>query len=202
MDHLLPLIGVAIVAFASTDIDDLVLLISFFADPTYRPVQVVAGQFAGICGLIALSLVGSLLALVIPTAYIGLIGFVPIAIGLRQLVRGAADEDDDGKGRAARASRVATVMLVTLSNGSDNLSLYIPLFSIHSAGEIALFVAVFLAMTAVWCGAGYALVRNPLLSAPLQRWGHIALPYVMIGLGAYILVKTDALGLLGLSLPF
>jgi cadmium resistance protein CadD (predicted permease) len=39
-----------------------------------------------------------------------------------------------------------------------------------------------------------------LLSRPLQRWGDIVLPYVMIALGAYILVKTDALALLGLPI--
>jgi cadmium resistance protein CadD (predicted permease) len=179
-----------------------VLLISFFADPAFRPLHVVAGQFAGICALIAFSVVGSLLALIVPTAYIGLIGFVPIAIGLRQLRRGAKSGGDDDKDRGAHASRIITVMLVTISNGGDNLSLYIPLFSIHTAGEVALISAIFLAMTVLWCAIGYALVHNPLLSAPLQRWGHIALPYVMIGLGGYILVKTDALGLLGLSLPF
>jgi len=200
MDHLLTLIGVAIVAFTSTNIDDLVLLIGFFADPAYRPAHVVAGQFAGIVGLIGLSLVGSLLALVFPTAYIGLVGFVPIAIGLNQLRRGG--EGDDDKPPVGRASRIATVMLVTLSNGSDNLSLYIPLFSIHTGSEVALFVALFLAMTALWCCAGYALVKNPLLSAPLQRWGHVALPYVMIALGFYILIKSDALALLGVKLPF
>jgi cadmium resistance protein CadD (predicted permease) len=200
MDHLLALVSIAVVAFVSTNIDDLVLLIGFFANPAYRPAHVVAGQFAGISGLIGLSLVGSLLALVIPTAYIGLIGFLPIAIGLRQLWRGGTDGSDDVIDHAKRASRIGTVMLVTLSNGGDNLSLYVPLFSIHTVGEIALFVALFLVMTALWCCAGYALVKNPLVSAPLQRWGHLALPYVMIALGAYILVKTDALALLGVPI--
>jgi cadmium resistance protein CadD (predicted permease) len=202
MDHLFVLTGVAVVAFVSTDIDDLVVLIGFFADPAYRPMQVLIGQFAGIGGLIALSLLGSLLALVIPTAYIGLIGFVPIAIGTYNLVRADAGKGGDDETIIAHASRIATVTLVTLSNGSDNLSLYIPLFSIHTMGEIALFVAVFLAMTAVWCGIGYALVKHPLLSAPLQRWGHTVLPYVMIALGTYILIKTDALALLAATLPF
>lgn len=200
MDHLLVLTSIAVVAFVSTNIDDLVVLVGFFADPTYPPSQVVVGQLIGIGGLIALSLLGALLALTIPTSYVGLIGFVPIAIGLRQLWYRSPAQDDDGT-RGHRASKLATVMLVTLSNGSDNLSLYIPLFSIHTAGEIAVFVAVFLAMTALWCCTGYALVRHPLLRAPLQRWGRIALPYVMIGLGGYILVKTNALALLGTTLP-
>jgi cadmium resistance protein CadD (predicted permease) len=200
MDHLLALTGIAIVAFTTTNIDDLVVLMGFFADKAYRPTHVMVGQFAGMAGLIGLSLIGSLLALVVPTAYIGLIGFLPIAIGLRQLLRADIDVSEEAKGHAKRASRIVTVMLVTLSNGGDNLSLYIPLFSIHTLAEVSLFVALFLVMTALWCCAGYALVKNPLLSRPLQHWGDIALPYVMIALGAYILVKTDALALLGVPI--
>ena len=55
-------------------------------------------------------------------------------------------------------------------------------------------------MTALWCVAGYALVRPRLVGAMVERWGHAALPFVMIGLGVYILVKTDALATLGLWL--
>ena len=51
-------------------------------------------------------------------------------------------------------------MLVTVSNGGDNLSLYIPLFAIHTLGEAAFFVALFLVLTALWCCAGYALVKH------------------------------------------
>lgn len=194
MAQLAALIGVGVVAFASTNIDDLVMLIGFFADPMYRPGQVTGGQFAGIAGLIALSLLGSLLALVIPASYIGLMGFLPIAIGLRQLLRNSGNGENGRGTHAKRGSQLATVMLVTMSNGGDNLSLYIPLFSIHTSGEVAVFVATFLAMTGLWCLAGHAAVNHRLLGVPAQRWGSIALPYVMIALGSYILAKTEALG--------
>jgi len=192
MDNPLSLIGIGIVAFASTNVDDLVMLIGIFADGSFRPAQIVVGQFLGIAGLIGLSLLGALLALIVPAAYIGLAGVVPIAIGVVRLWRKGVEGSAEPK-PARRASSVATVTLLTLANGGDNLSLYIPLFSIHRAAEIALLVVVFLLMTSLWCAAGYALVRPRRLGATAQRWGNAALPFVMIALGVYILVKTDAL---------
>src|SRR2546426_5642349 len=94
MDNPLSLIGIGIVAFASTNVDALVMLIGFFADSSYRPAQIVVGQFAGIAGLIGLSLLGALVALIVPTGYIGLMGVVPIAIGMRRLWRHGVDGAD------------------------------------------------------------------------------------------------------------
>jgi cadmium resistance protein CadD (predicted permease) len=195
MDHLASLIGIGAVAFVSTNIDDLLVLVGFFADRRYRRMHVVVGQFAGIGALIVVSLVGSLLSLAVPTSYIGLIGFLPIVIGLHRLVR-RRGEDVDGSEPAQHASRVATVALVTISTGSDNLGLYIPLFSIHSDAEIAIFVVIFLGMTALWCAAGCTLVGSRLVGGRLQHWGDRALPYVMVGLGLYIMTKSDAWTLL------
>jgi cadmium resistance protein CadD (predicted permease) len=168
------------------------MLIGIFADRSYPPARIVVGQFMGIAGLIVLSLLGALLALAVPAAYIGFIGVVPIAIGLRRLWSRGVDRPTHDE-PVQHASSITTVTLLTLANGGDNLSLYIPLFSIHSAAEIAVLIVIFFAMTALWCAAGRALVRTRLLGHAAQRWGTAALPFVMIGLGIYILVKTDAL---------
>ena len=46
----------------------------------------VFGQYLGISLLIVISVVGSLISLVVPTYIIGLMGIVPIAIGVKNLV--------------------------------------------------------------------------------------------------------------------
>ncbi len=142
--------------------------------------------------IIALSLLGSLIGLIVPGVWLGLLGLLPIAIGLGQLLRRR------GGGLTAaptlRPASAATVALVTLANGGDNLSLYIPLFSVHGAGEVAFFCVAFLGLTALWCGVALRLARRGtglLRLAP--RWTNLVLPYAMIALGGYILAKTDAL---------
>ena len=212
MDGLPLFIGVALAVFAATDIDDLLVLSAFFCDDRLDPRAIVAGQYAGIAALIALSIVAARLALAIPEGWVALLGLIPLAIGLGQLVRrrrGGEDEDEAAEAAELRAAverrvaggatrrlagQAAAIALVTIANGGDNLAVYIPLFASRPAA-IPLYVAAFAAMTGLWCLVGYWLVNNPLTGERVKRYGHRALPYILIALGLYIL--SDALTLLG-----
>jgi cadmium resistance protein CadD (predicted permease) len=50
-------IGLAL--FAATNVDDIFVLLTFFADPSFRAWQVVIGQYAGILALVGVSLLGA-----------------------------------------------------------------------------------------------------------------------------------------------
>ena len=71
------LVLTSIVAFVSTNVDDIFLLMLFFGNRKYRRGQVVAGQYLGFSALIGLSLIGSLAGMVIDSKYIGLMGILP-----------------------------------------------------------------------------------------------------------------------------
>ncbi len=43
-------------------------------------------------------------------------------------------------------------------------------------------------MTAVWCVVGYYLVNHSVLANSIRCIGHLILPFVLIGLGIYIMV--------------
>src|SRR5260370_313128 len=85
MESLFALPGIAIVLFASTNIDDIFVLIGFFADPKLRVRDIVLGQYAGIAVLFTMSVAASLVSLVIPRTYVGLLGIVPILIGVKKV---------------------------------------------------------------------------------------------------------------------
>ena len=198
---LLARLGVAVVVFVSTNLDDILLLAIFFADGKLRPRNVVAGQFLGIGTLVAASSVAALAALVVPEGWIALLGLVPLALGLRRLadlVRAGdetEEEEEDVRSREISAekrlrSQVLAVSGVTIANGGDNLGVYIPLFA-SEPRAIPIYAAVFAILTALWCGLGWLLVNNRVLGAHLRRYGHLLLPFVLIGLGLFIL--SDAL---------
>jgi cadmium resistance protein CadD (predicted permease) len=187
----LPLLALAITLFASTNIDDLVVLIGFFADRRFRTRDIVAGQFAGVAALFLASASGSLLSLVIPRAYLGLLGILPIVIGIRKLSdlrRDASAPENSSQGS------VAGVTLVTIANGGDNIAIYIPAFAVHSGTENAVIAMVFVAMTALWCMLAHWMVNHRRFGAPLRRYGHIFAPMVLIGLGLVIIYKAGTMG--------
>jgi cadmium resistance protein CadD (predicted permease) len=84
MEHIIMVIGTAVVLFASTNIDDVFVLLGFFADPTFRLRQVVLGQYIGIAVLYGASVAASLISLVVSPAYVGLLALAPIAMGSKR----------------------------------------------------------------------------------------------------------------------
>ncbi|HYR07145.1 MAG TPA: cadmium resistance transporter [Longimicrobium sp.] len=203
MTDLLGVLGVAVVVFASTNVDDVFLLAAFFADRHLRAHSVVLGQFLGIGALVAASAAAAWASLAVPEGYPAMLGAIPLALGLRKLwgLRRAGDEADpddiDLRGAEERAERrthsqVLAVAGVTVANGGDNLGVYIPLFA-RDPHLVPLYALVFAVMTALWCFAGHRLVQNRMIGDRLRRYGHVALPIVLIALGVWILAGARVL---------
>jgi cadmium resistance protein CadD (predicted permease) len=213
-DVIIGLIGIGAAAFVATNIDDIVVLIVFFSSLTFTVRNIVIGQFLGIGSLIAISALGSLLALVVPSYIIGLMGLLPIAIGIKELLEirnknrlreKEVQEEEEGeisKLKSLQQSKkrgyyyhryfsFISVAAVTISNGGDNIGIYTPLFATYNSSlEVTTLVSVFTVMTAVWCTTGYYLVRHPLLEKKMRHFGRVALPFVLIGLGIYIMTEA------------
>jgi cadmium resistance protein CadD (predicted permease) len=194
MRDCLVLVGVGAVVFASTNVDDLFVLLGFFSDPRFRVRHVVLGQYLGIATLTAASVALALAALVIPPAYVGLLGVAPLAIGLGKLLRRGATAEEERT--ASPQVNVLAVAAVTVANGGDNLAVYAPLFATRRPWEIGMLSVVFLVMTGLWCGAARSLIRHPTLGRPIRTYGRRVLPWVLVALGAYILFASGALRLL------
>src|SRR6478736_7200248 len=115
----------SILAFVSTNIDDIFILILFFGNKKFKEVEIVTGQFLGIIILIAISLVGSLIGLVFPQAYIGLLGLIPLYLGIKGILSGIRKEQqEDDHQIKANKSNVLSVAGTTFANGGDNIGIY------------------------------------------------------------------------------
>ena len=196
MTGLLALIGIGISAFVATKIDDLFVLMFFFSDKKFGKIQVTLGQYLGISLLILVSTLGALVSLVIPQSLIGLLGLVPITIGIIRLVRPEKEENSLFESRNGKISKWAhlsslTVTAVTFSNGGDNIGIYTPLFAkYNAANEIILISSTFLVMTAIWCIFANYLAHHSIIANRIRKYEHIIFPFVLIGLGIYILVDS------------
>jgi cadmium resistance protein CadD (predicted permease) len=191
---------IAIVAFASTNVDDLFLLASLFVDKEFRPMPIVAGQFLGMAFLVGSSILAALFAISIQGDWLYWLGLAPLFLGigrLRDLFKRNAGPDliessrpdfvgkEQLRSRWAR-SEIALVALLTIANGGDNLSVYIPLFSVHRA-SIPFFAVIFGIMTAIWCLLGFHLTNHTLFGDRLKRYGRFIIPFILIGIGLNVL---------------
>ena len=77
-------LGIGIVVFASTNVDDIFLLAAFFGDPRLRHRSIVIGQYLGIGALVLVSALAALLALALPDGWVALLGVVPPVPGTQQ----------------------------------------------------------------------------------------------------------------------
>lgn len=79
----------AVAAFVATNIDELIVLVTFFAraltDPEFTVQHILLGQFIGFTIILLLSLLGGSVGWLLPLRFIALIGLIPLAIGCHQL---------------------------------------------------------------------------------------------------------------------
>jgi cadmium resistance protein CadD (predicted permease) len=199
MDHPFATIGLAIAAFTATNLDDLLLLSCLFMDVEFSTSSIIIGQFIGMTVLVLVSVVAALLAFVVPDGWLALLGFVPFVLGVRrfwklwrehQAKRPISNEEFFGPDRLRLQNSpysVWAIIMLTIANGGDNLSVYIPLFATHRA-LIPVFLLVFACLTGLWCMLGYYLTHHPLVRERLKKYGRIVIPFVLVGIGLKVLM--------------
>ncbi|MEH2071335.1 MAG: cadmium resistance transporter [Nostoc sp.] len=207
------IIGVS-VAFATT-FDDNLYLTAFFGkvNRTFRPKHVVIGEFLGFTTLVCASLPGFFGGLVIPSTWIGLLGLLPIAIGISNFIS-REDEPEtvqavsvltslNKSGRQKKSllaiirdPQTYRVSAVTIANGGNNIGIYVPLFATSNLPSLSVIVCVCYLAIGAWCLLSYNLTRNPLMTPVLTRYGRKIFPFILIYLGLSILIKSETYRLL------
>lgn len=215
MNNLISAVTVGVTTFAATNIDDIIILMLFFSQVSarFRPRHIVIGQYLGFAVLIAASLPGFFGGMLLPKAWIGLLGLLPITIGLRQFwqlkekeeqVQTVSLSSSTEKSRLPLISaltnlfepQVYHVAAVTIANGGDNIGIYVPLFASSNLFSLSTILIIFLGLISVWCYVAYWLSSRPAIAPILTRYGHRIVPFVLIGLGIYILVESGTYRLL------
>ncbi|MEG3850115.1 cadmium resistance transporter [Microcoleus sp. herbarium19] len=203
-----------VTSFAATNIDDIAILMLFFAqvNVTFRPRHIVFGQYLGFTAIIAASLPGFFGGLIVPKAIIGLLGLVPIAIGISHLVKRENDRNEvqavsgefKRESNSSAVSKLANlfnpqtlnVAAVTAANGGDNIGIYLPLFASSNLPSLMVILAVFFVLVGVWSYAAYRLTRRMAIAKLLTRYTQAIVPFVSIGLGIFILIESGTYRLL------
>lgn len=190
MSEFLSLLGVGISAFVATNIDDTFVLILLFSIPSLLARNVIIGQFLGIVLLVVISSSAALLALAIPAFVIGLMGFIPIIIGIKRLT------NFRGKPETIQAMKkeylsFLSVTAITISNGGDDIGVFTPLFAkYNTVAEVSVLISIFLIMTGIWCIVTFYFIRHPFVASRINVLSNAVTPFVLIGIGVYIIIDS------------
>jgi cadmium resistance protein CadD (predicted permease) len=202
-------LGIALAAFVGTNIDNVLVTMAMVAGaPLERAHRIAAGQVLGFALLVAVAAGAAAVLFEFSAAAVGLLGLVPLAIGVRGLVglrrrRVAPElgEVGDGRHRWRPADRrvgrsLIAATLVTIGAGGDNLAVYIPLFRVGGVANFASIAVVFVlgevAVTALILAGG----RNPKARGLMTRLGTVAVPVLLCAVGVLVLVQAGTFSLL------
>ncbi|WP_411170626.1 cadmium resistance transporter [Clostridium sp. MB05] len=214
----------AFVSFASTNIDDIFVLMLFFSEINngMKKQHIVIGQYLGIGLLTIISIIGALGISIIPSEYVGLLGLVPIYLGIKAYVdhkrEGNNNEDivqqnlQNGENKKIVEATdvqekptlkflknfinpsVIKVFSFTLANGADNIGIYIPLFTSMNLVDIVITVLMFMLLIALWCFFSIKLSEHPFVQKNIEKYKNIFVPIIFIGLGIFILIENETIG--------
>ena len=199
-------LGIAAAAFVGTNIDNCVVTMAMVAGaPLERSHRIAIGQIVGFIILVAAAAAAAAVLYELSPAVVGLLGLVPLAIGVRGLVglRAAGPPGDAATvPRRRRASdravgrSLTAAALVTIGAGGDNLAAYIPLFRVGGTANLLAIVAVFaageVAVTAIVLAGG----RHPRTRTSMTRLGVVAVPVLLCGIGVLVMVEAGTFSLL------
>ena len=192
----------SIILYSGTAIDLLIILMLFFAKRKSRKdiINIYLGQFLGSVSLILLSLLFAFVLHYIPSKEIlGLLGLIPIFLGLKVLFLG----DSDGEAIAKEGLRkdnknliFLVAMITFVSCGADNIGIFVPYFITLNLVDLIVALLTFLVMIYLLVFSAQKLAQVPSVGETLEKYSRWFIAVVYLGLGIYILIENNSFDML------
>ena len=183
-----------ITAYISTSIDYLIILMVIFGSVNRKERWLVYwGDLLGTSVLVAASLVMAFILGFVPQEWLlGLLGIIPVLMGLRLLISGESDDDEVVESQMKkRRNIIMNVAIITIATcGADNIGIYVPIFAQSTAQTLTVILITFFFMLSLFCYVGYLLIKIPKVAEILERYGMYITAVVYIGLGLYIMFES------------
>lgn len=190
----------ALVLFAVTNIDHLMLLTLWFVHGHQRPgttLRICAGQYLGFSAILAATVILNLISgFVIPEAQLHLLGLIPLILGVKAGIGEILERRESNDSRDAQSAEsklegkpvsVGAVALVTIANGGDEIGVYLPVFALSAWWQVAMFCATFLVLAGALLALAWFVTGRLGLAEVLERFEAVLFPSVLILLGVLIL---------------
>lgn len=192
----------SIILYSGTAVDLLIILMLFFAKRKSRKdiINIYLGQFLGSVSLIFLSLLFAFVLNYIPSKEIlGLLGLIPIFLGLKVLLLGDSDGEAIAKDglRKDNKNLIFLVAMITFANcGADNIGVFVPYFTTLNLANLIVTLLTFLVMIYLLVFSAQKLAQVPSVGETLEKYSRWFIAVVYLGLGMYILIENNSFDML------
>lgn len=192
----------SIILYSGTAVDLLIILMLFFAKRKSRKdiINIYLGQFLGSVSLIFLSLLFAFVLNYIPSKEIlGLLGLVPIFLGLKVLLLGDSDGEAIAKDglRKDNKNLIFLVAMITFAScGADNIGVFVPYFTTLNLANLIVTLLTFLVMIFLLVFSAQKLAQVPSVGETLEKYSRWFIAVVYLGLGMYILIENNSFDML------
>lgn len=192
----------SIILYSGTDVDLLIILMLFFAKRKSRKdiINIYLGQFLGSVSLIFLSLLFAFVLNYIPSKEIlGLLGLIPIFLGLKVLLLGDSDGEAIAKDglRKDNKNLIFLVAMITFAScGADNIGVFVPYFTTLNLANLIVTLLTFLVMIYLLVFSAQKLAQVPSVGETLEKYSRWFIAVVYLGLGMYILIENNSFDML------
>ena len=192
----------SIILYSGTAVDLLIILMLFFAKRKSRKdiINIYLGQFLGSVSLIFLSLLFAFVLNYIPSKEIlGLLGLIPIFLGLKVLLLGDSDGEAIAKDglRKDNKNLIFLVAMITFAScGADNIGVFVPYFTTLNFANLIVTLLTFLVMIYLLVFSAQKLAQVPSVGETLEKYSRWFIAVVYLGLGMYILIENNSFDML------
>ncbi|EIC81462.1 Cadmium resistance transporter, putative [Streptococcus salivarius PS4] len=192
----------SIILYSGTAVDLLIILMLFFAKRKSRKdiINIYLGQFLGSVSLIFLSLLFAFVLNYIPSKEIlGLLGLIPIFLGLKVLFLGDSDGEAIAKDglRKDNKNLIFLVAMITFAScGADNIGVFVPYFTTLNLANLIVTLLTFLVMIYLLVFSAQKLAQVPSVGETLEKYSRWFISVVYLGLGMYILIENNIFDML------
>lgn len=192
----------SIILYSGTAVDLLIILMLFFAKRKSRKdiINIYLGQFLGSVSLILISLLFAFVLNYIPSKEIlGLLGLIPIFLGLKVLLLGDSDGEAIAKDglRKDNKNLVLLVAMITFAScGADNIGVFVPYFITLNLANLIVVLLTFLVMINLLVFSAQKLAQVPSVGETLEKYSRWFIAVVYLGLGMYILIENNSFDML------
>lgn len=188
------IILIAIGTFITTNIDNLFVLMLLLSQENLtvnkfskNTLTIILGQYLSFSIILSLSLLGKYSTVFIPLKLLGLLGLLPIFLGIQMLIQN--QKKCESSENIKKNITIFNVALLTLANGGDNVGIYTTYFVTLTTSELWITIITFIIMVFLWFLLGFKFLHFKKIASLIEKYGKKIIPFIFILLGIYVLLS-------------